>query len=128
MTNKLPNEKYNDNHSWWNNKAQFSGEKNLYNKDFKMTRILTDNIELPFVFFTVDVLRSLYQNGKSNHFRARQNWDKLKKNASHIRLMKPEMEPLEAVAEGMGIKISNKSKKMHNIKKKIQENLSEKEK
>lgn len=110
--------KYNDNHSWWNNKAQFSGEKNLYNKDFKMTRILTDNIELPFVFFTVDVLRSLYQNGKSNHFRARQNWDKLKKNASQIRLMKPEMEPLEAVAEGMGIKISNKSKKCIILKKK----------
>jgi hypothetical protein len=70
---------YSENHSWWNNKAQLTDENNVHNKDFKMNYILTDNIELPYVIFTVDVLRSLYQNGKSNHFRARQNWDKLKK-------------------------------------------------
>jgi hypothetical protein len=105
-------------HSWWNNKALGNNNPNLKNRDFAMLPILTDLEGLPYVCFTIPSLNILYKNGNSNHFRARKNWDKLKKNMAKIRLLKPDMKPLEVVAEGLNIKIPGHVKKCKTLKKK----------
>jgi len=73
---------------------------------------------LPYVCFTIPTLKLLYKNGNSNHFRARKNWDKIKKNMAKNRLLKPHMNPLHVVADGLNIKIPSHVKKCKTLKKK----------
>ena len=124
----------NDNytHPWWNNTAIYNNKPNMTNRNFAMEAILTDSERLPYVCFTIPTLSLLYKNGNSNHFRARKNWDKLKKSMAKIRLLKPDMKPLHVVAEGLNIKNPGHAKKCKTLKKKYkktcQKNKNKKQK
>jgi hypothetical protein len=116
-----------NNHPWWNNALRFNKKVGLKNQDVAMVPILVDNNELPIIYFTKYEINQLYKNGNSNHFRARKNWDKLKKNMVRIRLMKPERSALEVVAEGLNIKIPG-AKKCKTLKKKYKKTCQGKKK
>ena len=105
-------------HPWWYNKAYYNNKPNIKNINFANEPILTDLEGLPYVCFTIPTLTLLYKNGNSNHFRARKNWDKIKKNMAKIRLLKPHMNPLHVVADGLNIKIPSHVKKCKTLKKK----------
>lgn len=114
-------------HPWWYNKALVNNKPNHKNRDFAEMPILTDYEGLPYVYFPIQKLNELYQNGNSNHFRARKNWDKVKKNMAKIRLLKQDLKPLEVVAEGLNIKIPG-AKKCKTLKKKYKKTCQGKKK